>query len=389
MSITNQGSAYRSFKGRGLSVRDKLEEMNWNVVLLLGVIACFGFAVLYSAAGGNLDPWAFRQMVRFSAGLLILVVVACTDIRLWMGLAYPAYGVSLLLLLAVELMGTVGMGAQRWIDLGPIQLQPSELMKITLILALARYLHGLGPDEVSRPTKLWIPLLLIFVPVGLVLTEPNLGTAALLAMCGAILLFLAGLSWRWIVSALVLVAMAIPAAWQFVLHDYQKQRVLTFLDPDADLLGAGWNTAQAKIALGSGGLSGKGFLLGTQSRLNFLPEKETDFVLPIIGEEFGFLGSIALLLLFVVVIVYGIRIAMSSRSQFGRLLAMGIIINFFLYIMINGMMVMGLIPVVGIPMPLISYGGTAMLSVMFGFGLLMSVQVHRHVEVPPHSSGMF
>ena len=250
-------------------------------------------------------------------------------------------------------------------------------------------LHGLEPGEVSRPLKLAIPLLLIGVPVGLVLTEPNLGTASLLAMGGALLLFLAGLSWRWIASAFVALALAIPAAWQFVLHDYQKQRVLTFLDPEADMLGAGWNTAQAKIALGSGGVSGKGFLMGTQSRLNFLPGKETDFVLPIIGEEFGFLGSIALLALFGMLIVYGIQIAMSARSQFGRLLAMGIIINFFLYIMINGMMVMGLIPVVGIPMPLISYGGTAMLSVMFGFGLLMSVCIHRQVEVPRHSSGLF
>ncbi|MEY4879078.1 MAG: hypothetical protein RJB62_547 [Pseudomonadota bacterium] len=386
LSALSGGSGSHS---RRLSWREKFLEINWAVVLLITVIACIGFGVLYSAAGGSFAPWAERQMLRFAVGLVILLVVACVDIRLWMGAAYPAYAISLLALLAVELMGTIGMGAQRWIELGPIQVQPSEVMKITLILALARYLHGLGPGEVSRPLKLAVPLLLIAAPVGLVLTEPNLGTAALLALCGATLLFLAGLSWYWIGSALAAVAVAIPAAWQFLLHDYQKLRVLTFLDPEADALGAGWNTAQAKIALGSGGFSGKGFLMGTQSRLNFLPEKETDFVLPIIGEEFGFLGSIALLALFAVVLFYGIQIAMSSRSQFGRLLAMGITINFFLYIMINGLMVMGLIPVVGIPMPLVSYGGTAMLSVMFGFGLLMSVYVHRQIEVPRHSSGMF
>jgi rod shape determining protein RodA len=389
MSLTNQGSAYRTFHGRALSVRDKLEAMNWSLVMFIGIIASVGFAVLYSAAGGDFEPWALRQMVRFMAGLVVLIAVACVDIRLWMGLAYPAYAVSLILLIAVEVMGTIGMGAQRWINLGVFQLQPSELMKIALILALARYLHGLGPGEISRPTKLIAALLLIGIPVGLVLTEPNLGTATLLAICGVALLFLAGLSWYWIASAMGVVALAIPLAWEFVLHDYQKQRVLTFLDPEADLLGAGWNGAQAKIALGSGGLFGKGFLDGTQSRLNFLPEKETDFVLPIIGEEFGFLGSIALLVLFAIVIVYGIRIAVSARSQFGRLLAMGLIVNFFLYIMINGMMVMGLIPVVGIPMPLISYGGTAMMSVMFGFGLLLSVHIHRQIEVPRHSSGMF
>jgi rod shape determining protein RodA len=292
------------------------------------------------------------------------------------------------LLVAVEVAGRVGLGAQRWIELGPLQLQPSELMKITLILALARYLHGLGPAEVSRPFKLVVPLLMIALPVVLVLLQPNLGTAMLLALCGALLLFLAGLSWYWIGPSLAAVAVAVPVAWEFLLHDYQKQRILTFLNPDVDALGAGWNITQAKIALGSGGVVGKGLLLGTQSRLNFLPEKETDFIFTMIGEEFGFFGSIALLLLFAIVIYHGIQIAMGSRSQFGRLLAMGVTVNFFLYIMINGLMVMGLIPVVGIPMPLISYGGTAMMTVMFGFGLLMSVHVHRQVEVPRHASGM-
>jgi len=371
------------------TVREKLGEINWGVVLLILVIASVGFAMLYSAAGGSLEPWAERQMARFVAGLIVLVAVACIDIRVWMGLAYPAYAVSLILLIGVQIAGSVGMGAQRWIELGPLQLQPSELMKIAMVLALARYLHGLGPGEISRPLRLLPPLVMIAVPVALVLMEPNLGTAALLALGGALLLFLAGLSWYWIVPALTAVAMAVPAAWQFLLHDYQKQRVLTFLNPESDALGAGWNITQAKIALGSGGLAGKGFLAGTQSRLNFLPEKETDFIFTVVGEEFGFLGSTALLVLFAILIYYGMQIAMSSRSQFGRLLAIGITINFFLYIMINGMMVMGLIPVVGIPMPLVSYGGTAMMTVMFGFGLLMSVHVHRQVEVPRHSSGMF
>jgi rod shape determining protein RodA len=367
---------------------DKLGQINWGVVLFITLIACAGFAMLYSAAGGSLSPWAERQMLRFAVAFCVLVAVACIDIRVWMGLAYPAYGISLILLVLVEIMGSIGMGAQRWIDLGPVQLQPSELMKITLILGLARYLHGVGPDEVSRPLKLLLPVGLITAPVLLVLSEPNLGTAALLAMCGFALLFLGGLSWRWIVPSIAAVAVAIPAAWEFLLHDYQRQRVLTFLNPDTDALGAGWNITQAKIALGSGGFAGKGFLMGTQSRLNFLPEKETDFIYTIIGEEFGFLGTISLLVLFAVVIYYGYQIALTSKSQFGRLLAMGVTINFFLYIMINTMMVMGLIPVVGIPMPLVSYGGSAMMTVMFGFGLLMSVQVHRHVEVPRHSSGM-
>lgn len=370
-----------------MPLAQKLSRVHWTLVVLITLIACAGFAILYSAAGGNFSPWAGRQMVRFIVALIILLAVACVDVRTWMGLAYPAYFISLILLVAVEAAGRVGLGAQRWIEIGPLILQPSELMKIALILALARYLHGLQPEDVSRPLRLAGPILMIFVPVVLVLMQPNLGTATILALCGVTLLFLAGLSWRWMSVGVAAAGFALPVAWQF-LHDYQKRRILTFLHPGDDALGAGWNITQAKIALGSGGLFGKGFLSGTQSRLNFLPEKETDFILPIIGEEFGFLGTMALLALFAMVIYYGIGIAARSRSQFGRLLAMGITVNFFLYIMINGLMVMGLIPVVGIPMPLVSYGGTAMMTVMFGFGLLLSVRVHRLVEVPRHAGAV-
>ena len=366
----------------------KLSHVDWGLLFLITLIACAGFAMLYSAAGGSFSPWAERQMIRFVVGVFILLAVACVDLRVWMELAYPAYLVSLLLLVGVEVAGRVGLGAQRWLELGPLQLQPSEPMKIALVLALSRFLQGLTPGEVSRPTKLLTLIVMMGVPVVLVLHEPNLGTATLLALCGALLLFLAGLSWRWIVPAIAAFVVAVPTAWTFLLHDYQKQRVLTFLYPDSDALGAGWNITQAKIALGSGGLFGKGFLMGTQSRLNFLPEKSTDFILPIVGEEFGFFGTIALLAVLLLVIYYGIGIAMKARDQFGRLLAMGITANFFLYIMINGLMVMGLIPVVGIPMPLISYGGTAMMTVMFGFGLLMSVHVHRFAGMTRHSTGV-
>jgi rod shape determining protein RodA len=261
-------------------------------------------------------------------------------------------------------------------------------MKISLVLALARYLHGLGVDDISKPLRLAVPLGMIAVPTVLVLMEPNLGTATILVADGCSLLFLAGLSWWWIAPAVISVAAAVPLAWQFLLHDYQKRRVMTFLNPANDSLGAGWNISQAEIAMGSGGFAGKGFGQGTQSQLNFLPEKETDFIFTSLGEEFGFVGCVALLALFATVIFYGVRIAMASRSQFGRLLAMGITLNFFFYIMINAAMVMGLIPVVGIPMPLISYGGTAMLTVMFGFGLLMSVHVHRQVEIPRAAGGI-
>jgi len=374
---------------RHLSIGEKLMEVNWGFLLLITLVASAGFAMLYSVAGGSFDPWAGKQIVRFGIGMAILLVVAMIDIRIWMSLAYPAYAVALVLLVAVEIAGHVGLGAQRWISLGPIDIQPSELMKISLILALARYLHGLSVEDVSKPLKLAIPMVAILAPVALVLMQPNLGTATILVADACVLLFLAGLSWWWIGPAIGSVLVAIPLTWELVLHDYQKRRVMTFLDPASDALGAGWNITQSKIAIGSGGLTGKGFLEGTQSRLNFLPEKETDFIFTTFGEEFGFLGSIALLVLFAVVIYYGLQIAMSARSQFARLLSMGITLNFFFYILINASMVMGLIPVVGIPMPLVSYGGTAMLTVMFGFGLLMSVHVHRQVEIPRHASGLF
>jgi rod shape determining protein RodA len=373
---------------RTIGLAEKLLDVNWGLVLLITIIAMGGIAMLYSVAGGHFQPWALSQLVKFLIGLVILVVAATIDVRIWMSLAYPAYAVAMLLLIAVDVAGHEGLGAQRWIMIGPIELQPSELMKISLVLALARFLHGKSVEEVSKPLNLGIALAMIGLPALFVVIEPNLGTTLIIVADGCALLFLAGLSWYWIAPALAAVATAVPMAWEFVLHDYQKARVMTFLDPEADALGAGWNITQAKIAIGSGGLSGKGFLNGTQSRLNFLPEKQTDFIFTNFGEEFGFVGSVALLILFAVVIFYGIQIATSARSQFARLLAMGITLNFFFYIMINGLMVMGLIPVVGIPMPLLSYGGTAMLTVMLGFGILMSVHVHRQVEIPRHSGGI-
>ncbi len=373
---------------RTLSIVEKLYEINWGLVLVIAILASIGIAMQYSVAGGAWSPWADKQTIRFVIGFAVMIVVALVDIRYWMKIAYPAYFIFLALLAAVEVAGHVGLGAQRWISLGLFDLQPSEPMKIAMVLALARFLHGQSVEDVSKPLRLLIPLAMIGVPALLVAIQPNLGTTIIIVLDGASILFLAGLSWWWILPTLGAGAAAVPLAWKFVLHDYQKARVLTFLKPESDSLGAGWNIAQAKIAVGSGGASGKGFLQGTQSRLNFLPEKQTDFILTNFAEEFGFVGCIALLILFGAVIWYGVQTAMSARSQFSRLLAMGITLNFFFYIMINGAMVMGLIPVVGIPMPLISYGGTAMIAVMFGFGLLLSVHVHRQVEIPRHSPGI-
>ena len=365
-----------------LRLMGKLRSLNWLMVGLITAICSIGFVLLYSVAGGNFEPWADKQIVRFAIGMGILFAVALVDVRTWFRLAYPIYGVSLLLLVAVEFIGRTGKGAERWIELGPLQLQPSELMKIGLILALSRFLHGILVEDVSRPTRLLAALLLIALPAALVLMQPNLGTATILIVGGAGLLFIAGLSWKIIIPVIVIISAAVPLGWEFALKDYQKQRVATFLDPDSDPLGSGYNILQSKIALGSGGLFGKGLGQGTQSRLNFLPEKQTDFIFTVLGEEFGLFGLSILMGLYLAVLAQGVRVAMDTRSQFGRLVAMGICLNFLLYILINTSMSMGLIPVVGIPLPLVSYGGTALLTVLFGFGLLLSVQVHRGVDIP-------
>lgn len=364
-----------------MTIGEKLAGIAWSLVLLVILVASVGFAMLYSAANGSLDPWASRQIVRFAIGLAAMLFMALVDIRIWMKLAYPLYGAVFVLLIAVELVGDVGKGAQRWIDLGFIQLQPSEIMKVTLVLALARYFHGATLEDAGRIPFLFVPLLIIFAPVGLVLMQPNLGTSLILVMIGGAMFFLAGVRlWKFgLVIAAVLIA--IPLSWQFVLHDYQRHRVETFLDPESDPLGHGYHITQSKIAFGSGGLMGKGFLQGTQSHLNFLPEKQTDFIFTMLAEEFGFVGGVGFLGLYCLLLLFGFVIALRCRHQFGRLVALGLTVNLFLYMFINVAMIMGLIPVVGVPLPLISYGGTATLAVMIGFGLLLSVHVHRDVRM--------
>jgi rod shape determining protein RodA len=349
--------------------------ISWGLVLLICAATGCGIAMLYSAADGSMEPWAAKQTIRFAIVLILMVGAALPDIRHWFRAAYWVYAIVLALVVAVDLRGFVGMGAQRWIDLGVIQLQPSELMSVAVMLALARYFHSLSDEDVGRIRYLIMPALMVGVPAALVLKQPDLGTAVILLMGGAVLFFIAGVRLRYFALTVAAAAAALPGVWHF-LRDYQKTRIYTFLDPDSDPLGAGYHILQSKIALGSGGLFGKGFLQGSQSHLSFLPEKQTDFIFTTLAEEFGFLGGLGLLALYSLIIVYGFAIALRSRNHFGRLLGLGIVTNFFLSVFINTAMVMGLIPVVGVPLPLISYGGTAMLAVMFGFGLLINVGVH-------------
>ncbi|MBD24041.1 MAG: rod shape-determining protein RodA [Candidatus Marinimicrobia bacterium] len=363
-----------------MTATEKLLQMSWSLIFWIFCIFTLGFAMLYSAANGSLEPWAASQSVRFFIGLGILLAVTIIDVRIILKYAYIFYFVVLALLIGVEIKGFVGGGAQRWIDLGLFNLQPSELMKPALILALARYFHGFGLDEIGQPMTLVAPVMLIISPVFLIYLQPDLGTALVILMSSAALLFMVGVRiWKFAVIGLAGLG-SIPIVWS-LLRDYQKNRVLTFLNPEQDPLGTGYHILQSQIALGSGGLFGKGFMEGTQSHLNFLPEHQTDFIFTMLAEELGMIGGLVLLSLYVVILVYGYAIAFRCRHQFGRLVAIGLTTSFFLYFFINIAMVMGLIPVVGMTLPLISYGGTSLLMLMFSMGLLMNMHVHRDVQM--------
>jgi len=361
----------------------KVLYVNWPLVLLLTAVASAGFLMLYSVAGGNLDRWAEPQMKRFGVGLTLMFIVGFVPIWFWRNMAALAYLVSLALLLAVEFFGHVGMGAQRWINLGFMMLQPSELMKIAIVMLLAAYYDWLDVKKVSRPLWVLAPAVMILLPVGLVLTQPDLGTAIQVSFGGAIVMFAAGVSWIYfavvIAAGVGLVTVVLTSRgtpWQ-LLHDYQFRRIDTFLDPSADPLGAGYHISQAKIALGSGGWAGKGFMQGTQSRLNFLPEKHTDFIFTTLAEEFGFVGAFSLLMLYALIIGFCLASAINNKDRFSALLTIGIAGTFFLFFAVNMSMVMGLVPVVGVPLPLVSYGGSAMMVLMVAFGLVQSAHIHK------------
>ena len=371
--------------GPNLTVRQKLLQIHWFFILILTVIASIGFAMLYSAAGGSVDPWAKRHALRFIVGVMLMVSVSLIDIRIWLRYAYAIYLAIFILLVAVDIVGAMGMGARRWITIGFFTLQPSELMKIAIVLALARHFHGGSIEDIGRPLFLFLPILIVCVPAGFVFRQPDLGTSLILVVTAIGIFFAAGVRlWKFALLCVMGLA-ALPVIWEN-LHKYQQTRVLTFLNPETDPLGTGYHIIQSKIAFGSGGLSGRGFLQGTQGHLNFLPEMQTDFIFTMLSEELGLIGGLSLLGLYIILLIYGIIISTQSRSHFGSLLAIGVTITFFLYVFINMAMVMGLIPVVGVPLPLISHGGSAMLTVLLGFGLLMGVWVHRNIAIGQRGS---
>ncbi|MFN3590851.1 MAG: rod shape-determining protein RodA [Thermaurantiacus sp.] len=354
----------------------RLADLPWGIVLLVLGIGLFGMLVLYSAAGGHPEPWALNHGVRLLLFLLLMLAMSQLDLAHWARMAAPVYFVVLAALILVEVLGAVRGGAQRWLDLGFMRLQPSELMKIALVLMLARIYHFMPAGYAGRLAGMWLPIALILMPVGLVLLQPDLGTAVTLVAGGAVMMFLGGLPKRWLVVPGLLAAAALPFVYN-MLHDYQQRRVMTFLDPSIDPLGAGYHITQSKIAIGSGGLAGKGFLQGSQAHLHYLPEQHTDFVFATMAEEWGFAGGAALIIGFGVLLGWAWRLAITCETAFARLVCAGLATTIFFYVFINIAMVMGLAPVVGIPLPLVSYGGSAMLTVMMAVGILLSMHRQR------------
>jgi rod shape determining protein RodA len=361
----------------------KILYFNWGLALLLAAVSCAGFLMLYSVAGGDMERWARPQVIRFAMGMAAMVIIGFVPLSVWREISVAAYVATLLLLIAVPIIGTSSMGAQRWIDLGFMRLQPSELMKVTLVMMLARYYDWRDGSKISRPLWVFIPIVLALVPTFLVLKQPDLGTALLLVAGAGVVMFIAGVSLLYFGAAIAIIALLVTAVIQTqgtdyqLLKDYQYKRIETFLDPGSDPLGSGYNITQAQIALGSGGVSGRGFMQGTQSRLNFLPEKHTDFIFTTLAEEFGFVGGMILLTLYGLILLFCITSALSNRDRYGALLTMGVAATFFFYFSVNMSMVMGLAPVVGVPLPLVSYGGSAMLVLLAAFGLVQSAHIHR------------
>jgi rod shape determining protein RodA len=365
-----------------LMFSDKVKSLPFVIIALILAIAGMGGLALYSAAGGEFNQWANKHILRFSVLFVGMMIVAFIHIKYWYWLSYPIWAVGLALLILVEIMGQVGMGAQRWINLGFMNLQPSELMKIGVIMAMARYYHDIGADKVRHYRSLILPVLIMVIPMGLVMLQPDLGTALMIGMGGVVVMFMAGVKLRLFIGGAVTLAAAIPLIYQYVLKDYQRARVDTFLDPSRDPMGAGYHVTQSKIAIGSGGWDGKGFLEGTQARLNFLPEKHTDFIFTLWAEEHGFIGGLFVIGLYLLTFIIGFIYAMQAKHIFSKLLILGLTINLSLYVMINTGMVMGVLPVVGVPLPLISYGGSAMLAALICYGLIICARIYRGQPLP-------
>ncbi len=353
--------------------------LNLLFIFIITLVVLIGILALYSAADGSFYPWAIRHSIRYCIFFLLMIFIALLDLKLIYRYAYIFFLITLLLLLSVEIIGTFGKGAARWIKIFGISIQPSEIIKISIILALSKYYHSIKFYNIGLISHLFAPILIIIIPFFLVIIQPDLGTSMSILILGLIIMFVSGVRiWKFVLGVFIFLV-SFPFLWNAI-KPYQQKRILSFLNPESDPLGQGYQLIQSKIALGSGGLSGKGFLEGTQSYLEYLPEKQTDFIFTLIGEEFGFLGTIFVLLLYSILILICFYTSIKSYHVFGRIISIGVASNLFLYVLLNMFMVTGLMPVVGIPLPLLSYGGTAMLSIMISFGLLLNVYANYSIK---------
>ena len=350
-----------------------LARLPWRLIFLVASIAGFGLLVLFSAAGGSVQPWALKQAIIFSVFLAIAISMSWVKESTIKAITFPLYGVTLIMLIGVEALGFVSKGAQRWLELGPIRLQPSEFMKPAIVLTLARFYELVPVGEIRKWRAIWPALLLLGVPAFLILVQPDLGTCIMVGLCGVTVMFLAGLPWWIFVAPAAAVGVAAPIVYS-MMHGYQRKRIDVFLNPESDPLGAGYHISQSKIAIGSGGIWGKGFLQGSQSHLDYLPEGHTDFVFATMAEEWGLVGGVLLICAFALVIRWGMSVSANARTRFSQLAAAGLSAAIFFYVAINLMMVMGLAPVVGVPLPLVSFGGSAVMTVMLCLGLLMALE---------------
>lgn len=367
-----------------LTFSQKIDQLNWLLISLITTLAFIGFFMLYSAANGSFQPWLSRQLLFFCLFFIIMIFIAITDIKLWFKFSYLFYIVALLMVIMVNFMDQIShnaMGATRWFRIGPFKIQPSEIMKICTVFALSRYFYNIDSDNIGKIKFVIPPLLMILVPVIFIFKQPDLGTAFILGAVGIIVLFMAGVKMWKFISVGLLMIISIPFIWHFLLHDYQKKRIFTFIDPSHDPLGSGYNIIQSKIAIGSGGVFGKGYLEGTQGQLNFLPEKQTDFIFTMLSEEMGFIGSLFTIAIYGAIIAICINIAMKTKHQFGKLFVIGIMSIFFIHMFINIGMVTGILPVVGAPLPFISYGGTIIGAMMIGFGMILNIDINGGIDL--------
>ena len=369
-----------------MGFHEKLSRFSWGLFVPMCMVLAISIVVLYSAGGGNWRPFALSQLMKIVLGFGVFFFAAFTNIKTWIKSAYLIYAVALIMIVLVTFVGHTGMGAQRWLNLGFIHIQPSELIKIALVLALARYFAWFNSVELGQFKNYLVPGLMLLVPFGLIVAQPDLGTALSLGMITVGMFYIVGANKKWFIIAIILGLMAAPAVWYGGLHDYQRGRIITFINPDSDIQGAGYQINQAKIAFGSGGMLGKGYMKGSQSQQSFLPEKQTDFIFTMLGEEFGFIGAFWLLMIYTWIIIALFWCAKMCRNRFGQLICFGFMLNFFVYYFINISMVLGMLPTVGVPLPLMSFGGSSLLSLMFGFGLCQNAHIHKDQQLSAKGS---